>query len=417
MNPATEPLSRQKVIQLSAVLALIYFFSPNGMASLPAITVNFLLKDILHMTATAAAYFGAVTILGWAIKPLWGVISDTLPVFGYRRKPYLVLTAVAAALIWFYLGSIDNFTVKILLVLFILSSLAYSFMDVVCDALMVETGKPYNLTGCFQAVQWTSVYAASVITGLAGGWVAENLTPQAVFKINAIFPLLILAAVLLFIKEDRVSRLGDQIKRSLLSLREALRHADIWLLAFFLLFWTFSPSFGAPFFYYAVDKLRFDKMFFGVAAAVGSATAAVGAVLYGRFHPRFRTRSLVKLAIVVGVIATLFDLIYFTPFVADNPRLAKTIYLATAGILGMVGSATFLVMLNAAALAAPKYGEGTTFALLTSFWNLGLMGSSAFGGFLFSKIGLVPLIWISAVFTAASWLFLPYLKFADEIDL
>lgn len=409
-----QSLPRKKIIQLSVVFALIYFFSPNGLASLPAITVNFLLKDVLHMTATAAAYFGAAAILGWAIKPLWGVISDTLPVFGYRRKSYLILTAVAAALIWLYLGQVDNYTIKILLVLFIMSSMAYAFMDVICDALMVENGKPYNLTGRFQSVQWTSVYAASVITGLAGGWAAENLAPQSVFTLNSFFPLVILLAVLLFVKENRALEMEEQARKSWVSIKEAFRHPTLWLLAFFLFFWTFSPSFGTPFFYYAVDNLQFDKIFFGIAAATGSASAAVGAILYGKFYARLRTRTLVKFAIIVSVIATLFDLIYFTQFVSGNPELARMIYLTTAGVLGLVGSATFLVMMNAAALTSPKYGEGTTFALLTAFWNVGLMGSSAFGGFLFSKIGLVPLIWVSAAFTAAAWLFLRYLRFADE---
>jgi MFS family permease len=407
-------LSQKEIIRLAVVFALIYFFSPNGMASLPAITVDFLLKDVLKMTATAAAYFSAATILGWAIKPLWGIISDTLPIFGYRRKSYLILTAVLAAFIWFYLGQIDNYTVKTLLTLFIISSLAYAFMDVVCDALMVENGKPYNLTGRFQSVQWTSVYTASVITGLAGGWAAENLAPGTVFSINAVFPLIILIAALLFVKEDRALQVEEQVRKTRLALKDAFRHPTLWLLAFFLFFWTFSPSFGAPFFYYAVDNLRFDKMFFGIAAAAGSASAALGAVAYGKFYRRLKTRSWVKLAIITGVIATLLDLIYFTQFVSGRPELARAIYLTTSGILGIVSSATFLVMMNAAALAAPKYGEGTTFAFLTSFWNIGLMGSNALGGFLFSKIGLVPLIWVSAAFTAGTWLFLRYLKFADE---
>ena len=146
-------LPKKKIFQLSAVFALIYFFSPNGLASLPGLTITFLLKDTLKMTATAAAYFGAVTVAGWTIKPLWGVISDAFPIFGYRRKSYLIFTAVLAGLIWFYLGQIENYTVKTLLLLFTLSSVMYAFMDVICDALMVENGKPHNLTGRFQSVQ------------------------------------------------------------------------------------------------------------------------------------------------------------------------------------------------------------------------------------------------------------------------
>lgn len=406
---------RKTILKLSAVFALVYFFSPNGLASLPGLTVSFLLKDTLGMTATQAAYFGAVTILGWVVKPLWGIISDALPIFGSRRKSYLLATALLAAAIWFALGQIENYTVRTLLLLFTLSSVMYAFMDVVTDGLMVETGKPLGLTGRFQSVQWTAVYLASVITGFAGGWAAEHWRPQTTFLINAAFPLVILAAIIFFIREERVLETKAQFRQSLASLKQAFSHATLWLLAFFLFFWTFSPSFGTPFFYYSVDMLKFDKIFLGAVSSVSAATAALGAILYGVYSKRFRTRTFVHIAIAIGVVATLFDLTYFLPYIREHLALARWIYLSSAAVLGIVGAATFLVMLNAAALAAPKFAEGTTFATLTSFWNIGLMGSGALGGWLFAKIGLPPLIIVSAVFTAATWLLMPYLKFADDV--
>ena len=384
------------------------------MASLPGLTVSFLLKDVLKMTATAASYFAAVTLVGWAVKPLWGIISDAVPIFGSRRKSYLVFTAVLASIIWFSLGQTENHTVKLLLVLFTVSSAVYAFMDVVCDGLMVETGKPHNLTGRFQSIQWTSVYVASIITGFAGGWAAQNLKPQTVFSINAVFPIIILFSVLLFIKEDKPLKGREQFRKSLAALKEAFGTRTMWLLAFFLFFVAFSPSFGTPFFYYAVDHLKFDKIFFGIVGSVGAASAALGAILYAKFQSKLNTRRLIKLAIIVGIIATLFDLIYFTPFVTDHLERARIIYILSSAVLGIVGSVTFLVVLNAAALACPKYSEGTTFATLMSFWNIGLIGSGILGGFLFSKIGLQPLIFVSAIFTAAAWFVLPRLRFSDD---
>jgi Na+/melibiose symporter-like transporter len=287
-------------------------------------------------------------------------------------------------------------------------------MDVICDALMVETGKPQGLTARFQSVQWTAVYLASIVAGLAGGWVAKNLRPQTVFVINALFPAVILAAILFFITENKTPGVKEQARKSLAALKNAFRARTLWLLAFFLFFWAFSPSFGTPFFYYAVDTLQFDELFFGIGASVGAASSALGALFYGKFTRKFKTRTFVKAMIIVGVIATLFDLIYFTSFITENLRYARIIYLVSAALLGAIGAITFLVLLNAAALAAPKYSEGTAFATLTSFWNIGLIGSSALGGFLFSKIGLQPLILVSALFTALAWAILPFLRFADE---
>lgn len=140
-------LPRSTILKLSAVFALIYFFSPNGISSLPGLTVSFLLKDTLGMSAEQAAYFGALTIVGWALKPLWGVISDAFPLFGLRRTSYLAASTLGAAAVWTILGFINHYSVVQLLLLFSLSSVFYSFMDVLCDALMVETGRPHRLTG------------------------------------------------------------------------------------------------------------------------------------------------------------------------------------------------------------------------------------------------------------------------------
>ena len=197
-------ISKKQIWRLSIVFGLIYFFSSNGIASLPAITVNFLLKDTLQMTATQASYFAAISTVGWAIKPLWGIISDMFPIFGSRRKSYLIITSLLTTGVWITLGQIETFTVTTLVALFALSSILYAFMDVVADALMVEHGKPNNLTTRFQSIQWTSLYVAAAIASLVGGWVAVNLTPQHVFSINAIFPFIIFIVVLLFIKEKNL---------------------------------------------------------------------------------------------------------------------------------------------------------------------------------------------------------------------
>ncbi|MBI2023436.1 MFS transporter [Candidatus Giovannonibacteria bacterium] len=403
-------MNKKTIFRLSAAFGLVYFFSTNGMASLPGIAVNFLLKETLQMTASQAAYFGAVTMLGWAIKPLWGVISDAVPIFGYRRKPYLMLTSLVAAGIWFWLGQIEIYTVSILIALFTVSSFIYAFNDVVTDGLMVQTGKPYGITDKFQSVQWTAVYAASIITGLAGGWAAENLKSQTIFSVNAVFPILVVVAIFLLITEEKSQDHRKQLRESLSALKETVKNKTIWLIAFFLFFWTFSPSFGMPFFYYSVDVLKFDKFFLGIASAVGSASSMLGAILYGKYAGKFKIKKLINFAILFGVTATLFSLIYFIPLIARNLWLANATYISSNAILGAVGSFVTLAMLNMAAVICPKNSEGTTFAALTSFWNIGAMSSAALGGWLFDQIGLQPLIIVSAVFTALTWLIVPYLK-------
>ena len=132
---------------LAIVFASVYFFSMNGLGALPLLAVNFLLKDGARLTPEQLAYFQAVTLIAWVVKPLWGLVSDLFPIFGSRRKSYLMLTSLFAAAAWFILACLPDPGVARLLLLFMtLIYMAYAFQDVVTDGLMVETGQPLNIT-------------------------------------------------------------------------------------------------------------------------------------------------------------------------------------------------------------------------------------------------------------------------------
>src|SRR3981081_3618509 len=82
--------------QRPPVLFAIVYFS-QGMWYLPIQTITIVLKD-RGLSAGQVADFFAITIIPWLIKPVYGLLSDFLPLFGYRRKSYLLLTSATAGL-------------------------------------------------------------------------------------------------------------------------------------------------------------------------------------------------------------------------------------------------------------------------------------------------------------------------------
>jgi hypothetical protein len=48
-------------------------------------------KDVQKVQPSAAQVYHGVTSIPWMVKPLWGLLTDVLPVAGYRRRPYFVL--------------------------------------------------------------------------------------------------------------------------------------------------------------------------------------------------------------------------------------------------------------------------------------------------------------------------------------
>ena len=397
---------------LAVVFASVYFFSMNGLGALPATAINFLLKDKAGLTADRMAYFQAVTLIAWVIKPLWGMISDLFPIFGSRRKSYLILTSLVAAAAWLVLAYLpDPSVVSLLLLLMTMIYMAYAFQDVVTDGLMVETGQALNMTGQFQSIQWAAVYTAMIISSFAGGWIAELaqkgvLSYRAIFGMTAVFPLLTAAIVFFLVREP----LRDHPEQAAgLSLREVFRHKGIWILGGFLFLWNFSPSFGAPIFYYTVDTLKFSPSFLGILQAVASAGALLGSGLYGLYFARVPIRKFLFIAVLIGVFSTLSYYVYFVPWLIAHTVVLRSLALLMNFFLGTASAVIFLALLNLAARTSPQYAGGTVFALLMSFYNLGQMGSSALGGFLFPHTGLEPLILISAAFSLLVLFLIPHL--------
>src|ERR1039458_6847762 len=66
---------------------------PSWIGSLP---IKFLLKDDLHFQPHSMAVFLTIAGAGWYLKPLMGLLSDSVPLWGSSRKAYLILGSGAA---------------------------------------------------------------------------------------------------------------------------------------------------------------------------------------------------------------------------------------------------------------------------------------------------------------------------------
>src|SRR4030095_11547291 len=105
--------------------------------------------------AVACADFFAITTLPWPLKPVYGLLSDFVPLFGRRRQSYFLITSSLAAIAGLILAASDaialgpirtvdlpgmKFTLIAGVGLFTIMALGLAFTDVLTDAMMVENG-------------------------------------------------------------------------------------------------------------------------------------------------------------------------------------------------------------------------------------------------------------------------------------
>ena len=113
-------LGRPLTTELTAIL-MVYFV--QGILGLARLAVSFFLKDDLGLSPAEVAALTGVASLPWTIKPLFGFLSDGLPIFGYRRRPYLILSGFMGTAAWLVLATVAH-TAWLATAMILLSSLS-----------------------------------------------------------------------------------------------------------------------------------------------------------------------------------------------------------------------------------------------------------------------------------------------------
>ncbi|HEY4907961.1 MAG TPA: folate/biopterin family MFS transporter [Methylomirabilota bacterium] len=388
--------------RLALLFAIVYF--AQGMWSLPSQTITISLKDA-GLSAGQVATFFAITTVPWLIKPVYGLLSDFVPLFGYHRKSYLILTSSMSAAAGLLLAVTGEHSYARMATFFTLMALGLAFTDVLVDALMVENGKPLGLTGAFQSVQWGAIITASIVVGELGGYLAEHRRLHAAFFLAACFPLISLVMAAFFVHEAPARTEREEFWTTWTAIRNAMRERDMWLVAGFIFCWTFSPSFGPAFLFYQTDVLHFDQQFIGHLGALASVAGVGGAFIYAPLSRLVPLRRLINLSIGIAVVSTLAYLVY-------RGRVSAVIIDMLFGCVGMV---TQLAILDLAAKSCPRHVEATFFAFLMSVFNGGTQISANIGARLYDALGYTPLVLISTVATAAVWLLVPFVRI-DRIE-
>jgi len=376
--------------------ALVYF--NQGIGSLAGQPLFFYLKETLGLSPSTVMYLSSVTTIPWMIKPLYGWLSDTFPLLGYRRKSYMILSSLLGVFTALLIGIIPALPLLALYAFLTLDALGGAMKDVAVDGIMVEEGQRHGITGKIQSIQWGSLTLATVITGIAGGWIAEHFDYHLSFKLVAVFPALV-AGLAFFYKEQPTLRFKSPV-----SLKTVLKNRRLLLSMLFLFLFWFSPAFGVPVSFKMRDEFHFSRFNMGLLSTVGSAFSILGAVWYWKVNRDLNIKKWLLISVVASGLTT-FAYLYLTP-------VSIVVYTILFGIFGM---AIQLIVMDFSARICPKGKEATTFALITSILNFGMFLSNVAGGKLYDLVGYNWLVIISGAATFLCLPLIPYLK-VEQVD-
>ncbi len=332
------------------------------------------LKESQGWDAVRIATSLAVLDVPWVVKPLYGIVSDFVPLFGYRRRSYLLLAnAVAVAVFLWGTQTLEPSTIIFTL---LLSAIALAMASTVCGALLVENGQRTQASAAFINQQWLWFNVAVMAASVIGGELIEYLSPAGALHVALGIAAAVPVAAVICINLVHESHAGLNIaefRHALRGLRDTFRSRTLWLIAGFLFLYYFSPGFGTPLYFYQTDHLHFSQGFIGVLASVSAAGWVAGGLIYRFWLAGMTTRALLVLSIIGGTAGTLTFL-----GMMDEPTAVAVYFLY--GVAGMIAN---IATLSLAADHCPEGSEGFAFAALMSVINLATPLADTIGSVLY----------------------------------
>ena len=176
----------------------------------------------------------------------------------------------------------------------------------------------------------------------------------------------------------------------------------------------FQPLRVAVLHLHETKALGISEQGFGNSLAVFAASCLAASLAYGPITRRVAWPTLVRASIPLGIVGTLV----YWGLAGPSTAAIVTIF---AGLTYMTAT---LIQLELAARACPPGAAGTVFATLMAAENLAAALSTGLGGIWYEggarawgpSVSFRVLVGVGALFTAASWLLLPWLPLDESSE-
>ncbi|KAI6681204.1 hypothetical protein NL676_035085 [Syzygium grande] len=329
---------------------------------------------------------GGIIKLPWIVKPIWGLLTDVLPVAGYRRRTYLVLAGFLGV---FSMLMLSFYKVHLVLALMLLTAgtAGVAIADVVIDACVAQKSISHRSL----AADMQSLCALSESTGGLVGFVISGIFVHRMGPMGVFAPLTIPAGLVLLLgnilDEPHTPNFDyRQVNQKFLDAGKAmwttLKIPAVWRPCLYMyssialswnirdgMFYWYTDANGGP---------SFSEETVGYLFSIGSVGSFFGAIL---FQHGLKDRPFQDLLLWTELFFGLSGMLDLVLVLWLNLKLGMPDY-----FFAVIDEGMPLYVLSSK--LCPSGIEGTFFALLMSIDNMGVLLASWGGGSLLHILGV-----------------------------
>jgi hypothetical protein len=363
-------LRNASIIVIAGVLATT-LAQPQQLAVIP---LRNLLKNELHIGRTMSASFLFWVGFAWYIKPLIGLLSDAFPLFGTRRRSYMLIGAIFATTCWIALAFAPH-TYGALLTGCMGLSLFMVISSTAMGGYMVEQAQLLSGAGRLTAVRNFVQQVSYISLGLLGGYLAAVAFHWTAYACAAVMATLI-PVTLLYMKEKpvRVDRgaLLSNAREKLVNIGHA---KNLWAACGLVLLFYFAPGISTAQFYRQQNEMHMTTQMQGLVTTLYGVGGVVASIIYGLVCRRIRLMHLLWFCLSASTLSAIVYVWYNSFHIA--------LFMDTANGIGY--TLAELVLMDLCVRSSPIGSEGLAFALLMSVRNFTLFGADIMGAHLMDR--------------------------------
>ena len=392
MNEQNEIKMQEKYNRNKISFFLITFYS--GLIIISDLGFKYYLKDQKNMSTSTFTKVLLIFKFPYLIKPLFGLLIDFFPIFGYKKKIYLLLCFIINILSWYIFLFRNNNNVMISIICYMFINLTISLTTVIGSAIQVEISRMKNKNNTLNkgTTNLMSQYfiirsIGSLIPSYFKGFLIEKYTYDIIFYMSGLFSIFILISGII-LDENKLSKTkNNKIKKNLIfspliepeekenkdnKIIRLINNKNILILLFLIFILESSPSCVSPLFYYQINVLGLNPKNLGIIDFTSQLAIIMFIKVRETFFNKYNFKSItffVKI-LIFGSISLIYLLIkkFTQQFISDFYLLVFSISL-NVGLHSLNQYPYSLLCIKFSSFGL----ETTTIAFCTCFCNLGNM--------------------------------------------
>ncbi|XP_076928798.1 putative folate-biopterin transporter 3 [Bidens hawaiensis] len=370
---------------------IVYGINQGVSIGLYRVSVQYYMKDVLKLQPSDAQFYAGIIQIPWIIKPLWGLMTDIVPIFRLRRRPYFVFAGFVGSIAMLIPAFSTSLPAVCAVLSFMTAGAGVAIADVTIDACVTEHSISHpTLAGDMQSLCGVSSSIGQLVGFALSGVLVHIFGPQGVFGVLSI-PAGLVILVGMMLQEPLVNsyshkRVKQKFLDAIKTMATALKTSEVWRPCLYMyLSLALGVSIHEGMFYWYSDAKTgpsFSQEVIGSIFSVGAVGSLLGVLLYQNVFRSHPFRGVLFWTQLLYGASSLLDLMLVLRL---NLKVNVPDYIFVVmdeGVSKMIGRLRWMPLLVLSSKLCPSGIEGTFFALLMSIDHIGTLTSSWAGSVL-----------------------------------